>query len=119
MSGIEKVIGVFVVNFDEGNRKLESVLFRSSLEFFKNVAQHSWNNASVRPKISSAHGIGLPRSGLSIGKDGAVVTVKAVIDDRLGDSLKHIFLGRSLRENLMEGELMVFLGIGKLRARNL
>lgn len=48
---------------------------------------------------------------MSVSKDGAVVAIEAVIDDRLGYLLKDVLLGGLFREDMIERELVVILGI--------
>jgi hypothetical protein len=48
---------------------------------------------------------------LSVSKDGSVVAIKAVINDRLGDLLEDVFLSGFFGKYMIKRELMIILGV--------
>jgi hypothetical protein len=91
--------------------QFKGVFFTSSFEFLKDVAEHSRNDSPIWPQISPAHCEGLSRTCLPIGENGAIVSLKAVINDRSCHLSEDFLLGNAGWEDLMEGELMVIFGI--------
>lgn len=51
---------------------------------------------------------------MTVSEDGAVVPIETVINDRFRDLLEDIVLGRSIREDSVEGEGVIIFSIGQL-----
>lgn len=111
MPRIQQVISVFVVDLCERHMQFKGVFFASSFKFLKDIAEHSRNDSPIWPQISPAHCESLSRTRLPICENGAIVSLKTVIDDRSCHLSEDFLLGNTGWEDLMEGKLMVIFGI--------
>ena len=80
------------------------------LLLIKNIAERSWNYASVIVAFSSSrHRESFPTTGLPISKDSPIESIKSRIDDILGHLVEYFLLSCFHVESLVEFENSLFL----------
>ena len=79
------------------------------LKLTEQISDHSWNDASRFPLISSTHCEGFPASCLSIGEDSPIVPFKTIVDNWLCDYIKDIVLIAFFLEYKVEAKVMLLL----------
>lgn len=109
---IQQIISIFVIDFDKGNIEEIVILILFSFEPLKNIAKNSGYYTPICPFFPSTHSESLAAASLPIGKNGSIVSLKTVINDRFGDNLKNLCLINRFRENLFVIELMMIFCIG-------
>ena len=79
----------------------------SLFKLLEYICKHTWYNSSFCPFFPSTHRKSLPTARLAIRKNSAIIAIKAVINDGLGNYFEYLLLSDSLRKNLLETELMM------------
>ena len=109
----QQIVGAFIVYFDVADCHLPCELC-PSLHLGIQLGYRSGNEASFLPLVPSAHGEGLARPSLSVGKDGPVVPFQAVLNNLSAHSFEHLCLGCLSLEDPVEGEELSILSIRQL-----
>ena len=77
------------------------------VKLFEYISKHTGYNSSFCPFFPSTHRKSLPTARLAIRKNSAIIAIKAVINDGLGNYFEYLLLSDSLRKSLLETELMM------------
>jgi len=111
VGSVQKIKSVFIVNFQV--RSIDAVLYVLFLlaEALEQTSEHSRDQATFFPTVTSTHRVSLSRTSLAVCEDSSVVTSKTALNHGGCDSLKDIFLGGVVKKNLCKLEFVRLLRI--------
>ena len=94
MFAIQKIVAIFVVNFKIRNVELIFQIWVSihKSDVLEQIIEGPGNDSALFPGFTTRHRVGLTRARLTIGKDGAIIALDAVLNHRLGNHIKNVFL---------------------------
>ena len=105
---VEKISEFLIVKFDK-RAKNKEFFFRRGLCLEKNLLEAPGYDSTIRLRLEiSHHSVGLARTGLTIGKNGAIVSLNDLINKLNSNRLVNLLLRWVSIKYIIKGENLIF-----------